>query len=308
MASNTVSGGGVLTKTKRVFLASGTAYTGYAVCYNYDAVGVTAENDTLSTLTAITDWCDARRVQVEVPNIKNNANFAGVVDEASNGVVGPNWILIHEPGSICEVATSAVISIGTPGTAPCPILNFTVGNNSVTDYTDQNGKFWLQGLPGAGAAQILEENDGSDGRVMAQLLTGPQSGGVQVVGTAVTISALCVSSDAPLIKQGVVCLTALNLDAADPAAAPISLALSTPTAFPGQRLIIKGAGATTATDVVISAYGLKYPQQSVGTTLEVSFVALATVVQGDTGFFYDIEYNGSFWFVNSYYASSALLS
>jgi hypothetical protein len=43
--SDTVSGGGVLKKTKRVFLASGTAYEGYAVCYNFDAKNVTAEDD-----------------------------------------------------------------------------------------------------------------------------------------------------------------------------------------------------------------------------------------------------------------------
>jgi hypothetical protein len=46
-------------KTKRVFMLSGTANQGEAVCYQYDALTVTAENDSLGTISAA-DWTDAR--------------------------------------------------------------------------------------------------------------------------------------------------------------------------------------------------------------------------------------------------------
>jgi hypothetical protein len=304
--STNVSGGGVLTKTKRVFLAGGnTAYTGRAVCYNHDAVAQTAEGYAMSVLTAITDWCDARRVQVEAPSQNNNINFAGVIDRQSNGVVGPNWILIHEPGSICQVATSAVISIGTSTQNENAYLSFTIGVTSAAEYTTLNGKFTYTGLLGAGAAQILEEST-ANGLVMAQLVEGSQCGGVQAVGTTVTISALGVNSDLPLIQHGVVTLTACNLNTADPDYFSVGLS-AVSYKFPGQRLIIKTAASTTAVNATISAAGLYWPQQSVGTSLEVKYTALATV-DAATGFMLDMMNNGTFWYVNSYSVSTALLT
>jgi hypothetical protein len=304
--STKVGGGGVLTKTKRVFLASGnTAYTGYAVCYNHDAVAQTVEAYAMTVLTAITDWCDARRVQVEAPSQNNNVNFAGVVDRQSNGVVGPNWILIHEPGSICNVATSAVISIGTTSQNETAYLNFTVGMNSAASYTSLNGKFTYAGFAGAGAAQILEEN-AANGLAMAQLLEGPQSGGVQAIGTVVTITAIANVSDCPLIRHGVVTLTACNLDTTD--ADLFTCGLSVPTHnYPGQRLLIKTAASTTASTATISAYGLYQCHAAGGTSIEVKYVALATI-DAQTGFVLDMRHNGAFWCLDSYSVGSALLT
>ena len=71
--SNTVGGGGVITRTKRVFLTSGIALQGYGVCYNFDATDVNSENKTqTSPVVSAANWADARRVQVTYPNNKNN--------------------------------------------------------------------------------------------------------------------------------------------------------------------------------------------------------------------------------------------
>ena len=305
--SNKIGGGGVLTKTKRVFLASGTAYEGYGVCYNWDAVGVTAENDTLSVNTAITDWCDARRVMVEVPNATNNLHFAGVVDHASDGVVGPNWILIHEPGSICNVYSDATITAGaadTPAQNTPVIYNFTIGMHSAASYSTINGLFNFQGLPGEGAAIMLEE--GTAGLKMAQLLTGPPSGGVQVLGTNVTITVLAVNSDLPMIGHGKV-VTSVAADYEE--TCTISVPRATGHHFIGQRLIFDGQGVagTTALIHTFSLSSCEMATVLAATSLEVVSSALVTV-ESSAACWFDFEWNGKAWFINSCSVASSLLT
>jgi len=306
--SNKIGGGGVLTKTKRVFLASGTAYEGYGVCYNWDAVGVTAEGDTLSVNTAITNWCDARRVMVEVPNATNNLHFAGVVDHASDGVVGPNWILIHEPGSICNVYSDATITAGaadTPAQNVAVQYNFTIGMNSAASYSTINGLFNFQGLPGEGAALMLEE--GTAGLKMAQLLTGPPSGGVQVLGTVVTITVLAVNSDLPMISHGKVVTSACDLDAEE--IATISVPRAAKHHFVGQRLIFDGhaCACTTAQIITFSLSSCEMATVLAATSLEVVSSALVTVETSAASWF-DFEWNGKVWFINSLSVASSLLT
>ncbi|KKK88294.1 hypothetical protein LCGC14_2744640, partial [marine sediment metagenome] len=168
--SNKVSGGGVLTKTKRVFLLAGTAKEGYAMCYNFDAFDVTAENVTQTTpAISKADFNDARRVMVEPPNTGNNMHFAGVVSYKSDGVVGPNWIEIYEPGSICDIYASVDCDHGSSGVSPnsWQVLTFDVNLT-----TASSGKWRDHGLPGSGAAVVLQDvsRASTNGLIMAELM------------------------------------------------------------------------------------------------------------------------------------------
>lgn len=298
--SDKVSGGGVLTRTKRVYLRSGTANEGYAVCYNYDAVGVTAENDSISVNTAITDWCDARRVMVEVPSSINNLHFAGVVDHASDGVVGPNWILIHQPGSICKIHTDANISVrGATATAynQAAMLTFTVGVHSANSFTTINGMFKFQGLPGEGSAWVLEEA-AATANIMAQLMTGPPSGGVQAIGTNATITALAVNSDLPLIHHGKVVTSTCNLDVT------IKAAISVPRAqthhFVGQRLVFDAAGfANTTAAIHAIHFSSTIILSTVTAVHDASMTTAVTSAACSVARYFDFQWNGTAWLLTS---------
>src|SRR3989338_10680983 len=168
MSQGIVGGGGVLTKTRRVFYRTGTANAGYAVNYNFDAVDITAESESLSGATA-TDWCDARRVQVEDPSFENNLHFAGAIDKVSDGVVGPNWILIHEPGSICQIHAAITVDHRDASVASAnagTMLTFGVCTNSVgaahTTAPYINGQWQKYGLPGEGSAMVRSEEHTSE--------------------------------------------------------------------------------------------------------------------------------------------------
>lgn len=205
--SDTVSGGAALTKTKRVYLRSGTAYEGHAVCYRWQAVGVTAENDSVAALgTAITHWCDARQVMVDLPDYFNNLNFAGVVAKESDGVTGPDWITIHVPGSVCNIYTQAIASVGP--LASCnngQMLTFGFALDSSGVLTNQ-GDFMGQGFPGEGSAYVLAEGVAS-GLIMAKLCEGPPSGGYEEIA-AVTATDMTAS----VIVGGVVAFVSAALD------------------------------------------------------------------------------------------------
>ena len=184
MGEGTVHGGGVLKRTKRVFLISGTAYEGYAVCYNFNVHSQTAEGDAIPNASNV-DWCDARRVQVEVPAVGNNMHFAGVVAQESEGVVGPNWIAIHEPGSVCRIysaVTAQHLNVDNPNPTTDgsgEVLTFCIATGTATGA---NGKFVANGFTGEGAAMVLESQPTASQLIMGQLLTGPPSGGVQTQG------------------------------------------------------------------------------------------------------------------------------
>ena len=281
MSLAVVHGGGVLKKTKRVFLRTGTAHAGYAVCYNWDAVGVTAENDTMSVNTAITDWCDARRVMVEAPSYENNMHFAGVVAEESNGVVGPNWITIHEPGSICKIYSASTVdprddSISTKNSGE--MLTFTIATNSAGAAGDDNGQFKYGGLPGEGSAIILEAETSGDALVMAQLLKGPASGGYQ------TLECLTTHTGATAIPHGCILLSSKAT-----ASAVASIAVSDGK-FVGQKLVIKMDSSPT-NSVKVSFDGVA--------PLSTVYAAITSVDLGTADDFVALEWNGVKWVVAS---------
>jgi len=295
--SNKVSGGGVIQRTKRVFLRSGTANEGYAVCYNWDAVGVTAENETLTTApygrpvgTAITDWCDARRLMVEAPSYDNNLHFAGVVDAASDGVVGPNWISIHTPGSVCKVYCAVTIDPrdGTTTTKNSyELLNFGICTNSVgvagSTAPYINGQFRTGGQPGAGAAVALEAETSGSALVQAELCEGPPSGGVQVIAMTTTLTG------ATVINHGEVVITSLA------AAAGVASIAVQDGRFSGQRAIFRVSANPTNT-VKISFTGAT-PNLSAEYLTAAPLVAATAASLDAADEFLDIEWNGVKWVV-----------
>lgn len=308
--STYVGVGAVPTKTRRAFLRSGTAYEGYAVCYNWDAVGVTQENDSISINTAITDWCDARRGMVDVPDASNHMHFAGVVDKSSDGIVGPNWITIHEPGSICNIYTDSVVTTNAgdtpPTNNPC-LLTFTIGMHSAASFTTLNGVFKFSGLPGAGSAWALEETTTTPQLVMAQLQDGPPSGGVQAVGTNATVTALAVFSDLPMIVHGKVITSTASLNCTE--TSTVSVPRATGNHFPGQRLIFDAAGFanTTATEHILSMGSALFHNIAAATSLEVKATAVASAGISAASWF-DFQWTEDYWVVASYSLASALLT
>ena len=236
--------------TKRAFLLSGTAKKGYGLCYNHDIIDATAEQSTgSSTISAsIATWCDARKVQVELPSVNNALHFAGVIDEASDGKVGPCWVVIHEPGSICEIYAGSIASSQiTGGVAGNKVMTFCVAVNSVgavaTAFVSvgyANGAYVGPALYGAGAALLLAEGVAST-YYMAELLTGRPSGGYEFI-TVKGEDVGQASAAAPyLIRHGVI--------EAYSSTGAATLSINVP-AFPGAELIIKGYTGTS--DIVIS--------------------------------------------------------
>jgi len=260
--------------TQRVFLISGTANTGYGVCYNADIVDAVAEESSgAATISAPIDkWCDARRMQVERPTFRNAMHFAGVVDDASDGVVGPNWITIHKPGSICEIYAGTVASAGiTAGVAEgTKILGFCIPTGSLgavlTAYVSvgyDQGSFVGPALPGEGAALVLAEGAAS-AKYMAQLMTGKPCGGVQfqyMRGTADYGQGSSALVPACLIRHGAI--MAMNSGAA-------ILSINVPP-FPGAELLITGYTGTS--DIAVKSGNW--------VRSEVSLEALAFAVAGD---------------------------
>ena len=191
--SNTVHGGGVTpVLTQRVYYTgTDTLKEGYALCWNFDASDVTAENLTLSA--GVDEECAARRLQVEKPSLNNCAHFAGVVNARFDGFVGPGYLEINRPGSVCNIWGDVSADHGSTGT----------GMNTGQMVTFTIGQYYFQriGLPGAGSAIVLQDVDRAtvNGLIMAELCTGLPSGGLQIVASteaAAVISAggvLCVA-------------------------------------------------------------------------------------------------------------------
>lgn len=288
MSNGIVGGGGVLVNTQRVFYRTGTATEGYAVCWNFAAASIAAEGETISNASSA-DWCDARRVRVEDPSFENNMHFAGVIDGASNGIVGPNWILIHRPGSICKVHTAitvdhrdASVTSANSGQA----LTFGVCTNSVgaahTSAPYINGQFMKYGLAGEGTAIVLEAATTASALVMAQLMTGPPSGGRQYIpAMSSTIMGVTITYHG---------ITYISAEAG--ATTVMSIAIGN-GCFIGQRKIIELDGAVTGVGLKVSFTGatgnlsaeyLSNPQQVA--------ITAATLLSGE---YVDMVWSGSKW-------------
>lgn len=206
---STVHGGGVVPAiTERVYYTgSDTLLEGYALCYNFDASDVSAENLTLSA--GVDEECSARRLQVEKPNLNNCVHFAGVVSAKSAGMVGPGWLEINKPGSVCNIYCNASADHGTTGTA--------MNSGQILTFTLDSYSFVYQGVGGSGAAMVLQDVDRSTtaGLVMAELMTGMPSGGAQVISSLHTTGVVSAG--------GVVCIAPFGVTILD--STPFTVAL-----------------------------------------------------------------------------------
>jgi len=290
---NKVHGGGAPVQTKRVFLLSGTAEEGKAVCFNWDALTVTAENDSLGGVMATisaADFTDARRVMVEDPDASNKLHFAGIVDKASDGVVGPNWILVHEVGSVCNVYTGAAITcnigaaaittLPTAATAKPQILTFNAGGPNTGEYS-------LAGLPGEGCVMLLAEGAASvpsDTYLkMGKILGGDlPSGGIATHSTALAGSTISIRN-LGYHGKSVFSLSILTAD---------TLVQIPSGSFINQRLQLH-LTATLTQQVIVSA-DFSWPLISQG----VVFGGGDAAIMSAAADFLDIQWNGVTWSVN----------
>lgn len=153
---------------------------GYALCYDISAIDVTPQGQTLSQADSLTDT-PARRLTVVKPTWKNNLHFAGVVSNKSDRVTGPGWIEINCPGSICNIFTAANCDVEAKNAIAASRTGIQSGQ--MLTFSTEQWYFKYQGLPGSGAALILGDVDRSstNGLVMAELMTGPPSGGFQIL-------------------------------------------------------------------------------------------------------------------------------
>jgi len=267
--SSEVGGNSAFKKTKRVFLhTTAVAYEGYAMCYNWDSMGLDAEGNAFTTQygralgTIIEDWSDARRIMVESPSEDNNLHFAGVVDECSDGVTGPNWIEIHEPGSVCKIYASLSgvagyadgITCSYPGSGVLTshnmgaMLTFNIGTIvGVTDTTQTDaGEFKYTGFAGEGSAMVLQVASDADQLIMAELMEGEPSGGVQCLpfGTGSDVNA-----GITIMVGGVTLISAATLSASGLGSAAISAG-----AWPGMKKKIATTAAASNLSVIISVH------------------------------------------------------
>ena len=289
-----VHGGAAVPRiTKRVFLHTGTVTRGEAVCYNYDATDVSAENEAVLSASAAM-WCDARRLMVERPSTTNHMHFAGVM--LDDTATGPQWIPIAAPGSVCRVYTKSTVSVdmaATVGTGN--IVTFGIGVNSVgVENTTYNGKFIQGGFPGEGSARMLAEGAASVPNdtylKMAELMVGPSSGGVQVCSYIST-----AFSAATCIMYGVIDLS-LSLTTTQETAGTISVAIGK---FIGQRLIVKGPISESSAMVsvaILAPYGMTAHISAAAQT-EKSLLSINAATLTGVADYVDIEWNGLKWLV-----------
>jgi len=204
-----IHGGGLAPQhTMRVYYTgSDKLLEGYALCFNFDASDVSAENLTLSA--GIDEECSARRLQVEKPNLNNCVHFAGVVSARSNGFTGPGWIEINRPGSVCNIyayTVSDIVDHGSTGT----------GMNSGQILTFELDQYYFRyaGNSGSGSAIVLQDVlRTTAGLVMAELMTGTPSGGVQTITSLHTTGVISVGGVVCIAPFGLTVLTSVGLTA-----------------------------------------------------------------------------------------------
>jgi len=278
-------------KTKRVFLRTGTAAEGKALCYNWDSLN----RDTEAILTTdaqigADDWGDPRRTQVEPPLYSNNLHFAGVVDHASDGVVGPNWVTINEPGSVCKVYTGAAVSVGGGGVInQGTTRNFTVATNSLGAAGTANGEFNYAGLPGCGCAMLLAEGAAStpdDSYLkMALLQDGPASGGVQTL-TLISVNA----TETIAIQHGVLNWSISNTSAE--LGGTISVQAGD---FIGQEMIVMSPLATNSNAVTVDSLKFTSAALSLEYLAGVGMISVAGVLLSAPTEYFHGKWNGAAW-------------
>lgn len=244
-----VHGGGVAPRlTERVYyIGTDTLYEGYALCYNFDALSVTAENLTLSVTESLGPT-PARRLQVEKPSYANSLHFAGVVSAKSNGVVGPCWVEINKPGSVCNIYCNADTDHADSN---------SVNTGQILVFSTGQYYFKYAGLPGSGAAIVLQDVDRSStaGLVLAELMTGQPCGGYNILSSLQMSAGQAVSTGGSVTKFPPVGITANNVShlTADITAK----LLSTKGMWPGQTKIFKNlCGMDANDDFIVTISGV----------------------------------------------------
>lgn len=157
------------------FDGSGSLEKGQGLCYNRTVV-------TSETGETAADKNGKRDKTVSLPSAANCLAFAGVTDQSYTAKTGGQWIIINEPGSVCEIYTGETsLALGFETMLICTI---TASNP---------GYFYAAGASkGKGNARLLSTVSAA-GTCLAELMTGEESGLVEVIkpvaaGGAITLS------------------------------------------------------------------------------------------------------------------------
>lgn len=286
MFTNMIHGGAAPNLTESVYYTgTDTLKEGYALCFDFNAADVNSENVALTAINVGEEcWNDARRVLVEEPQEGNKMHFAGVVAKESDGMTGPGWVTIHRPGSICNVyAASNCDHEEGSGYSSGQILNFVAGASA---YQFEDG-----GFMGCGAAMVLQDVDRSStaGLVMAELMTGPPTGGIiDVDGIAATGSVSAIISMVP-VWHG-------EYRFSDGAAASAGVIISTNILAAagnciGKKFKLKGDAAliSTAVSIVVSTVA-----KACYSTYALAATSALCAVSAD-GDYFTFEFDGAKW-------------
>lgn len=192
--------------------ASTTYYKGTAVAYNRD-YGTAATREA------------SRDKRVEPISQSNNLRFAGVLDETYTlDSTGERWVVINEPGSVCNIA------LGSDSVVDTTILNVCVGTGGAGRWLDDKGV----GL-GRGAALALQTN--ASGNIGESL-----DGTAVINGTAIAKTGLFASAAA---GDKVVILACVQADG-DADGTPGVYTISSVT--DDDNAVLSSSASTAATD------------------------------------------------------------
>jgi hypothetical protein len=287
---NTIHGGGAPSLTTSVYYTgSDTLLEGYALCYDFNAADVNQENATQTSPNVGEEvWADARRVLVEKCQEGNKIHFAGVVAAASDNTTGPGWVTIHRPGSVCNVyAASDCDHETSAGTASGQLLQVTVNSYAMTD---------VEGFGGTGAAIVLQDVDRSstNGLIMAELQTGPPSGGYCLCTPGALISSASGFSISAIVSAVPAYCGVYQFDDGSAATNGNIISadmLSTDGSWGGQKVLFRGSSTLISNAVSIEVHaGMKGMSSTITNTCGT--VAINISANGE---YFAFEYDQGYW-------------
>lgn len=290
MFTNTVHGGAAPSMTTSVYYTgSDTLLEGYALCYDFNAADVNQENATQTSPNVGEEyWADARRVLVEKCQEGNKLHFAGVVAACSDNTTGPGWVTIHAPGSICNVYADADCDHETSdGTASGQLLQVTVNSYAMTD---------VQGFAGTGAAMVLQDidRDTTNDVIMAELQTGPPSGGYCLATPGALISSASGFSLSAIISAVPVYCGVYQFDDGSAATNGNIIStdiLSTDGNWGGQKLLFRGSATLISNAVSAEVHAVN---KGMSSTIASPLTSIAVNISADAEYM-AIEFDGYMW-------------
>jgi len=310
MRGNTTHGGGApQMMTEVYYTGTDTLYTGYNLCFDFNAADVNSENQTLTTTSVggITGdgidvgeefWNSARRILVEKPQEGNKLHYAGAVAEESSGTAGPGWVKINRPGSVCKVYVYSDID-----------SEDAAATNSGQLVTIVPGQYYMRSgaYPGSGSAMTLQDVSKATtaGTVMAELQTGAPSGGHTFVVAMTATGSLSTDLSSPLCHTGIYeFLTRSALISADPiTSVPI---LAADGNFVGQKCTF--VAATTFTSCIVSVTISTGWHDFESTISKAAGVVSATVELTAANEYFTLEWDGYKWKIHSIHAVASLIT